>query len=150
MQWSKLKSKVKDFICEELADRIDFHLTSYRRSHDGVDKVWILIDKKRVFAIKHYDFVFAERWLHWNSKMNQKEVGEFLQNEEIYNPQEFGSAMTEYLNLSISEAIKSSNPIIKAFAMIDKRLGKRTLEKLEISDSEPELVKIFYNLRINQ
>ncbi len=60
MQWSKLKSRVKDFICPELKDRIDFHLTSYRGSHDGADKVWITVDGQRVFGCKHYPYERAE------------------------------------------------------------------------------------------
>ncbi|MGQ0762694.1 MAG: hypothetical protein ACT4OT_11880 [Acidobacteriota bacterium] len=43
----------------ELRDRIDFHLTSYRESHDGADKVWVTIDGQRVFDCKHY---VSERW----------------------------------------------------------------------------------------
>jgi hypothetical protein len=150
MQWSKLKTKVKSFICDELADRVDFYVTSYRKSHDGVDKVWITFDGQKVFTIKHYDYAFAERNLYWTTELKQKEIQESLLKNEIYNPQEFGESLAEYLKLPISDSLTSSNPIIKAFAIIDKRVGKRTLEKLEITDSESELIKLFFNLRINQ
>jgi hypothetical protein len=150
MQWSKLKVKVKSFICSELADRIDFHLTSYRQSHDGADKVWILVDGQKVFDIKHYDYVFAEQDLYWNAKINGQNVKEILMKNEIYNPQDFGNSMREFLNLPIKDALQSLNPLIKAFAIIDKRIGKRTLENLEISDSDHNLVKLFYNLRITK
>ena len=58
-------------------------------------------------------------------------------------------AMREYPDLPIGEALKSSNPIIKAFAVIDRRAGKRTINKIEISDSDHTLVKAFYELRKN-
>ncbi len=150
MQWSKLKAKVKSFIGSELADRIDFHLTSYRKSHDGADKVWILVDRQKIFDIKHYDYVFAEQDLYWNSNINGQHVKEILINSEIYNPQNFGNAMHEFLNLPIKDALQSVNPLIKAFAIIDKRIGKRTLANLKISDSDHNLVRLFYNLRITK
>src|SRR6185369_9440020 len=59
MQWSKLKARVKERICPELRDRVDFHLTSYRRSHDDVDKVWITIDGETIFKAKHYAYAKA-------------------------------------------------------------------------------------------
>jgi len=49
--------------------------------------------------------------------------------------------------MPIEEALQSANPFIKAFALIDRRTGNRTIEKLQISDSEHTLVKVFYNLR---
>jgi len=51
--------------------------------------------------------------------------------------------------LPLSEALESSNPIIKAFALIDRRVGKRTIDKIEISDSEYTPVKAFYELHKN-
>jgi hypothetical protein len=64
VQWSKLKLRIKSFIAPELRDRIDFHLTSYRKSHDGADKVWITIDGERVFTCKHYQREWAETALY--------------------------------------------------------------------------------------
>ena len=58
-----------------------------------------------------------------------------------------GEAMRAYLDLPIDEALKSDNPFIKALAIVDRRVGKRTIEKLEIDNSEHSLVKAFYELR---
>lgn len=54
MPWSKLKSRVQDLISPELKKRIYFHVTSYRKSHDGADKVWILIDGVKIFSCNYY------------------------------------------------------------------------------------------------
>lgn len=147
MQWSKLKSRLENFICPELKDRIDFHLTGYRKSHDGADKVWILVDGEKVFSFKYYPYEFAEREAYSHLKMNPQQAEEWLRENEIHNPKNFGDAAREYLNLSAKEALASPNDIIKAFGIIDKRIGKRTLEKLEIPDSAHTLMKIFYRLR---
>jgi hypothetical protein len=147
MQWSKLKSRVKDFICPELKDRIDFHLTSYRKSHDGADKVWITVDGERVISCKHYPFEFGERELVWLEEKTLEEAKVSLNEKEIHRPEEFGDSMRNYLDMPIEEALRSSNPFIKAFALVDRRTGKRTIQNLAISDSEHTLVKAFYNLR---
>ncbi|HEX8163237.1 MAG TPA: hypothetical protein VF538_15310 [Pyrinomonadaceae bacterium] len=147
MQWSKLKSRVKSFIRPELRGRIDFHLTSYRESHDGADKVWITVDGQRVFSCKHYPYEWAEAEAHGGGLRGER-VKELLRGEEIHRPKDFGDAMRAYLDMPIGEALGSTDPLIKAFALIDRRAGKRALEKLEISDSEHTLVKAFYALRL--
>jgi hypothetical protein len=38
MQWSKLKTRAKSFIVPPLRKRIDFHVSSYRQSHDEAEK----------------------------------------------------------------------------------------------------------------
>ena len=148
MQWSKLKLRIKNLICRELKDRIDFHLTSYRESHDGADKVWILVDGKKVFSFSHYPYEFAEAEFY-HKGLDTAEVKKVLQTNEIHRPKDFGDSMREYLDLPINEAVESSNPIIKAFGLIDRRAGKRTLDKIEICDSEHTLVQAFYKLRKN-
>jgi hypothetical protein len=146
MQWSKLKSRVKDLICPELRDRIDFHLTSYRESHDGADKVWITVDRERVFSCKHYPYEWAERQAYYDGLEGDKLKG-VLREHEVHGPKDFGNAMRAYLEMPIDEALVSIDPLIRAFSIVDRRLGKRKLETLEISDSEHTLVKTFYQLR---
>jgi hypothetical protein len=146
MQWSKLRSRVKDLICPELRDRIDFHVTSYRGSHDGADKVWITVDRERVFAYKHYPYEWAERQAYYDGLKGDK-LKEVLLKNEIHGPTDFGKAMRAYLDMPIDDALVSVDPLVRAFSIVDRRLGKRALEKLQILDSEHTLVKAFYELR---
>ena len=146
MQWSKLKSRIKVLICPELKDRIDFHVTSYRRSHDGADKVWVTVDGGRVFACKHYrrDREMAELY---SGGMPIESAKAFLRQVAIHGPGDFGDAMRAYLDLPIHDALESSDPLIKAFAIVDRRVGRKTIAKLDISASEHPLVRRFYELR---
>ena len=147
MQWSKLKTKVKDFICPELKDRIDFYVTSYRESHDGADKVWITVDGQKIFSCKHYPHEWAEAEAY-GAGLRGEEVKSLLVKEEIHSPRDFGEAMRVYLDSPIHEALESSDPLVKAFAIVDRRVGKRMLGKLEILESEHSLVRAFYELRL--
>lgn len=148
MQWSKLKSRVKNLICPELRNRIDFHLTSYRKSHDGADKVWITVDGKRVFSCKHYPHEWEEA-AAYQKGLKGDEIKTTLAKIEIHSPGDFGDAMRSYLDMPVSDALKSRDPIVQAFAIVDRRLGKRTLAKLDLSDCRHTLVRAFYQLRID-
>mgnify|MGYP000557149595 CR=1 FL=1 len=146
MQWSKLKTRINDLICPDLKSRIDFHVTSYRASHDGADKVWITIDNERVFSCKHYTYEWAERQAYYDG-LEADQLKQVLHEKEIHSPEDFGNSMRAYLDMPIEQAFTSTDPLIRAFSLVDRRLGKRTLEKLKISDSEHALVKAFYQLR---
>jgi hypothetical protein len=146
MQMSKLKTRVESFICPELKDRVDFYLTSYRKSHDGADKVWIIVDGEKVFSCNYYHSERATAEAFY-SGLRSEQIKSYLDDHEIHTPRDFGEAMRLYLDAPIADALLSPNPIIRAFAVIDRRIGKRALQRLEISDSDHSLVKIFYELR---
>ena len=146
MQWSKLKMRIKSLICPELRKRIDFHITSYRESHDGVEKAWVTLDGEKILTCGHYDyeFTFADGYY---SGMRGQELMEWLEKKEVYNPSYLVGSMRAYVDISIDEALQSENPFIKALAIIDRRVGKRTLEKTKLDESEHSLVKSFYEVR---
>jgi hypothetical protein len=147
MQWSKLKSRVRDLIHPVLRDRIDFHVTSYRESHDEADKVWFTVDGRRVFTCKHYTHYRAELHAYYQCGLRGESLKSALREEEIFHPKDFGNAMRAYLDMPVGDALKSADPFIKAFALVDRRVGRRTFMKLQLSDSEHELVRVFYELR---
>jgi len=66
----------------------------------------------------------------------------------IFSQYDFLEAAERFLNFPIEESLKSDNPIIKALALIDRRVGKRTLNMLKESiKDEGELVRYFFKLR---
>ena len=52
-----------------------------------------------------------------------------------------------YLNTPFEESLASNNPIYRAFALIDRRLGKRRFDGIQLAEYEHPLVIIFYELR---
>ncbi len=138
---------MKSRICPELRDRVDFHLTNYRQSHDGADKVWISIDGERIFSCKHYSYEKAAAEAFYCG-LRGSEITSVLGMVEIHSPGDFGSAMRDYLDLPIHSALDSANPLIRAFAIIDGRVGKKKFAKLEVSNSDHPLVQAFFWLRV--
>ena len=72
-----------------------------------------------------------------------------LDKRQEYDEGEFTSALKLYRSVSISEALACPNPIARMFAVLDRRAGKRTLEKLKAAMQEqPEWLQYFYRLRL--
>ena len=61
---------------------------------------------------------------------------------------DFISSVTVYLKTDVLSALHSDNYILRVFAYMDRRVGKRTLIKIK-NDVEalPEWVKQFYRIR---
>lgn len=66
-----------------------------------------------------------------------------------YTDDEFCEALEKYRNQSIDISINSDNPLIRMFAVLDRRIGKRTLNKLKSTVAlQPKWLQEIYNLRI--
>ncbi len=62
---------------------------------------------------------------------------------------EFAEALERYRQSPIGESLASEDPIVKMFALLDRRVGKRTLERLADSvEAEPEWVRKVYEFRM--
>src|SRR5436190_518578 len=100
MQWSKLRSTVRALVCSELRQRIDFHVTSYRRSHDEAEKAWITIDGDRVLTASWY----GHQWHGWpkdaRGRLDHRSTfpgGIDKRKNEVHLPQELGDALRAYV-----------------------------------------------------
>ena len=171
MQWSKVRTRIMDFLAPEVRRRVDFHLTCYRErmSHDEVGRAWITIDGEQVLDCSHY------RWMHEfgsaaaEAKRRYPDEGphglssqagyqiyteteratEILAQRAIHETSHLYAALRGYPSLSITDAIASSNPLIRAVAMLDRRVGKRTLSRLRPHSDDHPLVRRFHALRVS-
>lgn len=164
LQWSKLKEQIESRLCDSLRERVIFNSTRYRGSHDKVGRSWITFDGEII-----HDFCTVKLRYEFNTTANKikedtdshdwsnpeqkrgyyeayKIADEEMVRQGIHNQFEFYKAIEEYLNLSIDEAMNSTNPIIKAMSWFDKRLGKRRL--LLVEDNENIIVKKFRDIRL--
>jgi len=74
------------------------------------------------------------------------EAKDNVHGDGVFAMWDVNKALFDLLNLSIENAIKSSNPIIRGFATLDKRFGKRRLETFDDSN-EHAFVQMLYRLR---
>jgi hypothetical protein len=160
--WSKLKKRLDSLICDSLKGRVNFTVTNYRRAHDQMGRAFVTVDKKEVLNMctitSDIRLHRKDRELHRLNEMGyddpgiNREIGvtahELVKKEGIYAQYDFYDSVEEFLNLPIDQALKSEDMVVKILALIDRRVGKRTLIKLRESiKNELEIIQYFYNLR---
>ncbi|MBF4984259.1 hypothetical protein FNJ87_07955 [Nonlabens mediterrranea] len=156
MKWSKLRKELKNRLADNLKDRLDYHLTTYQKSTGHLGRAWITWDGKEILNFSNQD-----TWNEFQSYSNELAETHYISHEGIkstdrikgnivekgeFSKYDFADNAFYYLSLNVQEAIKSHNPIIKALAVVDKRIGKRTLRELNKSENHP-LIKHLIELR---
>jgi hypothetical protein len=82
-----------------------------------------------------------------NDALNKLDVE--LINEGVYTDWTALTELQDYLNLSIGEALESPSPLSRAVAMVDRRLGKRTLTRLAANDEWYPLANRLLRIRFD-
>ncbi|WP_232700067.1 SF0329 family protein [Brevibacillus daliensis] len=164
LQWSKVKKKLDRFICDSLKNRVQFHVTNYRKAHDQRGRAFITVDKKEILNMctltsniemyrKEWEIKHTQNIEYDVSNRNQNyEIGkhahEMIKAEGIFAQYDFFDAVEEYFNLPVEKALKSDDMVIKILSLIDRRVGKRTLQGMKESIlDEKEIIQYFYKLR---
>jgi hypothetical protein len=145
-----------------LQNRIDFHMARYRGAHEDAGEAWISVDGKKLFGVSDLNYRNAEHaerskdqpsapedsgWQYFGDAEHYQEIANTLHAREIHTVGELLHAMHVYLDLPVQDALKSENPFLRALAIMDRRTGKRTLDKLQISAQDHSLVHALYTLR---
>ena len=167
--WGSLKKQMKDLLCDSLKDEIDYFYTSYHSVHNSYGRASINHKKKELVAfswdigysqwgdeykILNEENANAKTLGGWQAVYErQKEIEKDLMKEK-WMPEcklcdaDFIDAITTYLNTDIATSLYSDNYLLRVFAYMDRRVGKRTLIKIKDEiETLPEWVKQFYNLR---
>ena len=138
MQWSKLKKNVESFLCESLKERVELFTTWYKDGGSpGRACGMILVDKKEVFTAN------TNQWIALSKEKSSEDLWEL----GVFEESEFRNSLKEYLHLSIDDALRSEDIIIRALALVDRRVGKRKLRKIKILEGEHQIIKFMFNLR---
>lgn len=159
--WSGMRKYLEEeMLADSLKGRIRYGCTSYT-CMDGKCVFEICIDGKQFkrFSWETVNSYFIDKGYKSVKKpMSTAEYwgGEFfdllnkypLTERTEYTDEEFCEALEKYRNQEISESINSINPLIRMFAVLDRRVGKRTLIKLkEEITLRPEWLQQIYMLR---
>lgn len=73
-----------------------------------------------------------------------------MQSRTEYIDEEFCDALATYRNQDIHESINSENSLVRMFAVLDRRIGKRTLQRLrDEAEQQQEWLRYIYQIRID-
>jgi hypothetical protein len=155
VQWSRLRSQLRELVAPSVRRRIDFHLTHYRKLGDMTHEFLITVDKKKVFStsyskvnIETYVVTRTTGLVAYGDGREPWEVEKLLTQREVHPPADITSSIRTYLDLPPQVSLHSSDPVLRALAMIDRRLGERTLKQIKVNEEEHSLVKALYKLRM--
>ncbi len=129
--FSGIKKRLEqEFLCDSLKGRISYFMTSYSKAHDNEGRVAIRVDGVEVLKGSQF-----------------KEVSI---SEGTFNTHSFTNALEKFFHMDIKDSINSDNYLIRLLAILDRRVGKRTLTKLvDQLEEQPDWLKYFYKLRLS-
>lgn len=164
MKWSQLKKRIEATFADSVAGRVEVWNTRYRKAHDAEGEAWITIDKQRVSSMGTYTYFmesdreqsrlcmelgctdFRDPLQREAFRQAQEQADQIVNDRGIYRMEDVNSALFDLLNLSIDDAIRSDNAIIRAFATLDRRFGKRRLAVFDDTKEHP-LVRTLFRFR---
>ena len=160
--WSGMRKYLEqEMLAQSLSKRVRYGCTSYV-GMDGCHIFELCIDGKQTkrFSWETVNSYFIDNG--YTSNKNPNGSGEYwaefwsllekysITDRTEYTDEEFCKALEEYRNQDIQISLCSDNPIIRMFAVLDRRVGKRTLTKLKDEiDNQPQWLQQIYLLRIH-
>ena len=152
--WSGIRKKLEEeYLAHSLRGRVCYFCTTYKKSHDREGRAAILVDGKEVLKGNYYNF-----WKIWDLLPHDQPItpwNVFLKpnamtlEEGVFNERTFYVAFQEFDNQSIEASLESENLLVRVFAILDRRVGKRRLEALwETLSREESILRDFYLLRL--
>lgn len=169
--WSGIKKRLEeDLLCNSLKGRVEYFITKYKNSHDESGRVAIIVDGKEIIQGNIFMYYKGYREVEqkyknklnvprrfWNGKEVENDfenrqvenyIDEIRLEEGIFDVWQFTDAVELFLSTSIECSLSSSNPLVRLLAIVDRRVGKRTLKKImESTSAQPIWLQYFYNLR---
>lgn len=154
--WSAMRKKLEtEYLAESLRGRLQYYAVTYRKSHDREGRIALRLDGSEILQSSYFvrwsARCEAERKLRdagetehiWARSWEEAlESGEFDQHD-------FYRAFAEFDSQPIAESLSAENALVRMLALLDRRTGKRTLEKLrtQIAADQPWL-QMIYCLRL--
>ena len=172
--WSGLRKQLEeDFLCESLRGRVQYFFTHYHKAPDKYGRICVRVDGKEIIHGNPYNWYvrgYYNKQIELRDELAIPKIqysdGKFIyakENEKVeeivkcqadidgvFDIYDFTNAINEYKNSRIEESLKSSNVLIRMLAVMDRRVGKRTLIKLKNEvTKQPEWLQYFYRLRLD-
>lgn len=153
--WSGIRKKLEsEYLAKSLQGHIQYYATTYSRSHDHEGRAAIRYDGKEIIKGCY--------WYNWTKagqfpkdekyERRMREENAFIDDTAlklgVFDQRSFYAAFQEFDQQSIEKSLKSENLIVRIFAVLDRRVGKRRLLMMKDTiEQEPNTFKEFYAIR---
>ncbi len=155
--WSSIRHKLEtDYLAQALRGHIQYFATSYSRCPDHEGRASIRLDGQEILSGGYYNQWVKAALYPLDEKYEQRLHSEHPFLDEValdlgcFDQRCFYSAFAIFDNQSIEKSLQSDNLLVRIFALLDRRVGKRRLLALKNHmASEPSIIQLFYAIRIN-
>ncbi|MBQ6020378.1 MAG: hypothetical protein IJL26_09400 [Clostridia bacterium] len=157
--WGGLKKRLESLLCDDFQGRISYFLTRYHDMHNAYGRAAVRLDGRELVRFSWTDMYRQEADVSelWRGKgqadWNDPALKEKWDADGTFCEMDFLRAAAGFIDLPISEALGSEDYIIRIFAILDRRIGKRTLDAIREKGEYltwPDWVKQFYLLRLGE
>ena len=167
--WSDLKKQMNGLLCDSLRDHISYFFTSYHDVHNAYGRATINYNKKEIAVFTWLEQFTQTRDIQaqyrkmdnvpsmlvdYQGSVRAYQAANAIAAKEKWMPAcilsewDFVHSVTVYLKTDIAGALSSDNYLLRVFAYMDRRVGKRTLVKIRDEvEKLPDWVKQFYQIR---
>ncbi len=139
--WSGMRKKLEqDYLAEPLRGHIRYFVTTYKHSPDQEGRVAILLGDREIFGGNYWDA--------WPDEILYPDEDPFVMMMQCYeglNQRDFYEAFHLFDTQPVQQSLCSENRIVRLFAVLDRRVGRRTLMKLRdsLSTQTPAFRKLY-------
>lgn len=153
--WSGIRKKLEsEYLAKSLQGHIQYYATTYTRSHDHEGRAAIRYDGKEIIkGCYWYNWTKADQFPKDEKyERRMREENAFMDDTAlklgVFDQRSFYAAFQEFDQQSIEKSLKSENLIVRIFAVLDRRVGKRRLLMMKDTiEQEPNTFKEFYAIR---
>ena len=155
--WSGIRKKLEsEYLAESLKGHISYFATSYSRSPDHEGRAAIRYNGKEIIKGCYYHNWTKAESFPKDEKYERRMSEEFAFMDDtaiklgVFDQTCFYKAFDEFDNQSIEKSLYSDNLLVRIFAVLDRRVGKRKLISMKESvENEPDSIKEFFAIRMN-
>ncbi len=162
--WNDAKKKLEqDFLAPSLRGRVSYFMTRYTHAHDEAGRVAVRVDGRELLRGCDMD------WWQNSTAYREEALRRFPEIAGLQSPDErwdriydaavdlgcistwdFYDAFDTFENQSIEDSLNGKNGLVRLFAVLDRRVGKRRLRTLrdEGWGREPDWLFPFLCLRL--
>lgn len=153
--WSGIRKKLEtEYLAESLRGHIQYFAASYSRSPDHEGRAAIRYDGKEIIRGCYWNNWVKVALFPKDDKYEKRMSEEMAYMDDtalqlgIFDQRCFYHAFAEFDNQNIEASLKSDDLIVRIFAVLDRRIGKRRLALMkETITSEPATFQEFYAIR---
>ena len=154
--WSGIRHKLEtEYLALSLRGHIQYFATTYSKSPDHEGRAAIRYNGKEIIKGNYWN-QYVKAHLFPKDDTYERRMHEsfpFVDNTAlklgVFDQRCFYQAFEEFDNQIIDKSLVSDNLIVRIFAILDRRIGKRRLISMkDFMEEEPPVFQEFYAIRI--